>query len=170
MDSLEQILGGWYRDNGIRFRKWAEFYVLLKAIVSSWQPLLDIFKIKDDECAVCRNERWDLKDFIFKVLSAVIPQLPILQFPKWPDIVLDLSDIRLGIAIKVPNFRFDINPIRLPDLPSLSLPDLPSLSLNLPGIPTLPAIPPLPDLPDLPSLPKIALPSLPPPPKIPKLF
>ncbi len=170
VDSLEQLLWGWYRDNGIRFRKWAEFYVLLKAIVSSWQPLLDIFKIKDQECSVCRNERWDLKTFIFKIISAVIPQLPILQFPKWPDIVLDLSDIRLGIAIKVPNFRFNINPIRLPNLPSLTLPRLPSLSLNLPGIPVLPAIPNLPDLPDLPSLPKIALPSLPPPPKLPKLF
>lgn len=84
--------------------------------------------------------------------------------------MLDLSDIRLGIAIKVPNFDFNINPIRLPDLPMFSLPNMPSVSLDLPGINILPSIPPLPDLPDLPSLPKIALPSLPPPPKLPKIF
>lgn len=164
------MIGGWYRDNGVRFRKWAEFYVLMKAIVSTWQPLIDIFRIKDEECSVCRNERWDLKYFKFKLLSAVIPQLPIIQFPRWPDIVLDLSDIRFGIVVKVPDFRFNISPIRLPRLPVLTLPSLPTLTLNLPPLPTLPALPTLPDLPGLPSLPRINLPSLPPPPKIPKLF
>lgn len=142
----------------------------MKAIVSSWQPLIDIFKIKEEECSVCRNERWDLKTFTFKLISAIIPQLPIIQFPRWPDIVLDLSDIRFGIVVKVPDFRFNISPIRLPDLPLLSLPSLPNVTLNLPAIPTLPPIPTLPDLPDLPSLPTITLPSLPPPPKIPKIF
>lgn len=40
---IQQVTGGWLRDNGIRFRKWAELYVLLKAIADGWQPLLDIF-------------------------------------------------------------------------------------------------------------------------------
>ena len=142
----------------------------MKAIVSTWQPLLDIFKTKNDECSVCKNERHDLKYSKFKLLSAVIPSLPILQFPRWPDIVLDLSDIRYGIAVKVPDFRFNISPIRLPELPNISLPRLPTANLNLPPLPALPKIPELPNLPDLPSLPKIELPNLPPPPKIPKIF
>ena len=29
---IQQITGGWLRDNGIRFRKWAELYVLIRAI------------------------------------------------------------------------------------------------------------------------------------------
>jgi hypothetical protein len=94
IDALERMINGWYRDNGIRFKKWAEFYVLMKTIVQTWQPLLDLFKEKDASCAVCQNQRWDLKYWKFKLLSAVIPQMPILQFPRWPDIVLDLSDIR----------------------------------------------------------------------------
>ncbi len=142
----------------------------MKTIVATWQPFIDIWKAKDKSCSVCQNQRWDLKYFKFKLLSAVIPQIPILQFPRWPDIKIDFSDIRFGILIRVPDFKFNINPIRLPDLPSLGLPGMPSLSISLPSLPILPALPSLPDLPDLPSLPRIALPNLPPPPKLPKLF
>ena len=98
----------------------------------------------------------------------LIPSIPVIRFPRWPDIVLDLSDIRLGIAVSLPNFEPRISPIRLPDLPALSIGSL-SASLTLPPLQLLPAIPPLPDLPDLPSLPKIKLPDLPPPPKLPKI-
>ena len=44
VDIIEKTLVGWYRDNGIRFRKWAEFYVLVKAVMQSWQPVMEIFK------------------------------------------------------------------------------------------------------------------------------
>jgi hypothetical protein len=169
--ALEEMIGWWYRDNGMRFKKWAEFYVLMKTIVATWQPFIDIWREKDRSCSVCQNQRWDLKYFRFKALSAVIPSFPILQFPRWPDIVLDLSDIRLGILVSVPEFQFNISPIRLPDLPTLGLPGLPSLSVNFPNLPLLiPPVPNLPDLPDMPSIPQINLPNLPSPPKLPKLF
>jgi hypothetical protein len=170
VDNLEKMLNGWYRDNGLRFKKWAEFWVLMQAIVRSWQPFLDIWTQHDRTCSVCQNQRWDLNYWKFRALSAVIPQIPILQFPRWPDIVLDLSDIRFSVLFRVPDFRFQINPIRLPDLPNLNLPDMPSLSLTLPGLGQIPAPPNLPDLPDLPSLPRINLPNLPPPPRLPRIF
>ncbi len=44
VDIIEKTLVGWYRDNGIRFRKWAEFYVLVKSVMQSWQPVMEIFK------------------------------------------------------------------------------------------------------------------------------
>jgi hypothetical protein len=144
VDVLERMIGGWYRDNGIRFKKWAEFYVLIRTIVETWQPFLDLWRDKDRSCSVCQNQRWDLKYWKFKALSAVIPQIPILQFPRWPDIVLDLSDIRFGVIFRVPEFRFNISPIRLPDLPALSLPKMPSASLNLGFNLDIPAPPNLP--------------------------
>ena len=119
---------------------------------------------------MCRNERGDLKAYKIKLISMLIPSLPIIQMPRLPDIVLDLSDIRLGMTISVPEFDFRINPIRLPNLPLINLPAMPSASLSLPALPILPAIPNLPDLPDLPSLPRIQFPNLPPPPKLPKIF
>lgn len=169
VDAIEAMTSRWYSDNAIRFKKWAEFYVLMKTIIASWQPFIDIWMEKDRQCSVCQNQRWDLKYWKFKMLSAVIPKFPILQFPRWPDIVLDLSDIRFAIMIRVPDFRFRLNPIRLPSLPSFSLPTG-SLSFTFPDIGVIPPPPNLPDLPDLPSLPRINLPNLPPPPKLPKLF
>ncbi len=160
---------GWIHDNGIRFQKWAELYVLIKAIAESWQPLLDIFTETNAQCGVCRNERHNSQAWKFKLISAIIPQIPVISFPKWPDIVLDLSDVRLGIDIAVPDFNFRISPLKLPSLPSFSLPSSPNANFSLPTLPILPALPSLPDLPELPSLPMVKLPDLPPPPKLPKL-
>jgi hypothetical protein len=170
IETIQLFTGKWLKDNGVRFQKWAEFYVLMKAIVNSWQPIIDIFKNADALCGVCQNQRYTLDYWKFKLLSMLIPTLPVITFPKWPDIVLDLSDFRFAINVEVPNFTFNIMPIRLPNLPSLSLPSAPSLGLTFPALPLLPQIPNLPDLPELPSLPKISLPPLPPPPKLPKLF
>lgn len=119
---------------------------------------------------MCRNERYNAQYYKIKLISAIIPDLPIIKFPRWPDVILDLHDIRIGLHIAVPDFRFRLNPIRLPELGALNLPNASHLSLSLPNIPDLPKLPELPDLPDLPSLPKVSLPNLPPPPKLPKIF
>lgn len=108
-------------------------------------------------------------NFVFQLISAVIPSPPIIEFPKWPDIILDLHNIRAGMTIYMPDFEMNLRPIVLPDLPELHLPDLPNANLNLPALPLLPRFT-IPELPELPSLPTIELPDLPPPPKIPKLF
>lgn len=99
----------------------------------------------------------------------MIPKLPIIQFPKWPDIILDLHNVRAGITIYLPDFEINLRPIVLPTLPELKLPDVPSVNLQLPELPILPEFT-IPELPELPSLPTVELPDLPPPPKIPKLF
>lgn len=168
INTIQQITGGWLRDNGIRFRKWAELFVLIKSIADGWQPLLDIFLDTSVSCGVCRNERGNAQSWKFKLISALLPSIPVIKFPKWPDIILDLSDIRFAIKFGMPNFDIRFSPIRLPNLPSLSIGDL-SAGISLPALPILPALPPLPELPDLPSLPKIKLPDLPPPPKVPKI-
>ena len=103
------------------------------------------------------------------MVSAIIPSPPIIQFPKWPDIILDFHNIRAGMTIYMPDFEMNLRPIVLPDLPSLHLPDVPSVNFSLPPLPLLPRFT-IPELPELPSLPTIELPDLPPPPKIPKLF
>ncbi len=99
----------------------------------------------------------------------MIPQLPIIQFPKWPDIILDLHNVRAGMTVYLPDFQVNLRPIVLPTLPTLSLPDIPNASLSLPELPILPTFE-LPELPELPTLPSVELPDLPPPPQIPKLF
>ncbi len=115
------------KDNGIRFRKWAELFVLIKAIAESWQPLMDILTGTTKDCGVCHNQRNSTLDWKLKLLSGLIPMPPIIKFPRWPNIVLDLSDIRLGFNINVPDFKFNVKPLRLPSLPSLNLPDSPTI-------------------------------------------
>lgn len=169
IETISKITGGRIWENGKRFKAWVELYVLIKAILKSWQLLVDVFIDYDAACHQCKNERYDLLYFVWKLVSMVIPKIPVIQFPKWPDIYLDLHNIRVSLVIGLPEFEFNLRPIVLPTLPNLYLPNSPSARLNLPRLPLLPEFD-LPTLPDLPSLPTIELPNLPPPPKLPKLL
>jgi len=169
IEAISSLLGEWISTNGERFKAWVELFILIKSILKSWQLLIDVFKWYDEECHQCKNERQDLQTFIWQLIGGVIPKLPIIQFPKWPDIVLDLHNVRAGITVYIPDFDINLRPIVLPTLPELHLPDVPSVNLDLPELPLLPEFS-IPELPELPALPTVELPDLPPPPKIPKLF
>jgi len=171
VESISQMTTGWITKNWKRFKTWVELYVLIKAILKSWQLLIDVFVDYSAECQECKNTRWNLQKSIWKKVSMATPQIPVIQFPKWPDVILDLHNIRMWIKIVLPEFNFTNRPILLPTLPRLRLPDIPDLSLSF----TLPSLPVLPELniwelPDLPSIPSITLPNLPPPPTLPRIF
>jgi hypothetical protein len=91
---IQEVTTGWMSRNGKRFKAWVELYVLIKAILKSWQLVIDVFTGYEAECSACKNERWNLWQFIFKLISMILPQVPIIEFPKWPDIILDLHNIR----------------------------------------------------------------------------
>jgi hypothetical protein len=96
--------------------------------------------------------------------------MPVIQFPKWPDIILDLHNIRADINIKVPDFNITKRDISLPQLPQLKLPKINlDAKIELPELYLLKKIE-LDKLPDLPTLPTVTLPDLPPPPQLPSLF
>ena len=109
IEAIEKMTFGWIKENGVRFQRWAELFVLIKAIAESWQPIVDIFATTSASCGVCRNERHNSQYWKFKLISMLIPTIPVIAFPKWPDIVLDLSDIRLGMSVTVPDFNFRIS-------------------------------------------------------------
>lgn len=169
IDSISEIMGGRIWRNGDRFKSWVELFILTKAILKSWQLIVDIFYEYEEWCKECKNERHDLLWSIFELVSFTIPQIPVIEFPKWPDVVLDLHNIRWGLNIDLPEFDITPRPILLPELPSLSLPSVPTANLSLPSIPVLPELI-IPELPDIPSLPSIDLPDLPPAPSLPKLL
>lgn len=169
IEAIAELMGKWINENGQRFKAWVEVFLLVKAALKSWQSLIDVFIEYEESCHECKNERQDLQGFIWRLISAVIPSPPIIEFPKWPDIILDFHNIRAGMTIYMPDFDINWTPLVLPNLPNLSLPEVPSVNFSLPALPLLPPVE-IPELPDLPSLPTIELPDLPPPPKIPKLF
>ena len=177
VESVSAMTSWWIDENGKRFKAWVELYVLIKAILKSWQLLIDVFQDYDAECHECKNERNDLLNYEFKLIDAIIPKLPIIRFPKWPDIVLDLHNIRAGLSVKVPDFNLTQRPMVLPSLPELTLPEFDAsydgsfdLDFEFPKMPMLtwPDIPELPNL--IQGLPTVELPDLPPPPKLPEIF
>ena len=169
VEAISSLSWEWISTNGERFKAWVELYVLIKAILKSWQALIDVFLDFEAECRECQNERWDLIGFQFQLIDFLIPQIPVIEFPKWPDIVLDLHNIRAGITIVLPEFDIQERPVLLPTLPELRLPNVPNININLPSLAILPEIE-IGELRDLPTLPSIELPNLPPPPKLPKIF
>ena len=176
IDIISWILGWRIWKNGERFKAWVELYLLIKATLKSWQLLVDVFADYDAECSECKNERQNGLDEEFSLIDALIPDIPVIQFPKWPDVVLDLHNIRAWLTVALPEFNLNTKPILLPSFPKLYLPEVPNVdlavNLNLEWLLDIPILPSLeiPELPDLPTLPTIELPDLPPPPKLPKLL
>jgi hypothetical protein len=99
--------------------------MLIKAILKSWQLLVDVFVDYEASCHECKNERNDLQTFIWELVSAVVPQIPVIEFPKWPDIIVDLHNIRANLDISLPEFKVSVRPFIFPNLPNLNLPDSP---------------------------------------------
>ena len=176
VESVSALTWGWIDQNGKRFKAWVELYVLIKAILKSWQLLVDVFADYDAECHECKNERNDLLNFEFKLIDMIIPKIPVIKFPKWPDIILDLHNIRAGLVIKMPDFNVTQKPIVLPTLPDLKLPNFDananvaiSGKFEFPDMPLLEWFD-IPELHDLSWIPTVELPNLPPPPTLPKIF
>jgi|GEM_PF-207138 len=168
LDAFIQYLGGWVATNQKRVEQWVEAIHDIVVALTSWKALFQLALDFQESCDQCKNQRFSLFELLLK-LFAFIPEPPIIQFPKWPDIVIDFSQIQMGITIVWPQIKFVPEPLKIPSLPVFVIPEIPTLDLNIPDIPVLPALPPLPALPALPSLTLPDLPDLPPPPAIPGL-
>ena len=169
-DVIAQMMGGWMATIHEQLVSWAELILTIYEIFQNWKKLFDIFINFDASCSICTNERWANFGW-WMLLGLIIPDIPIISFPKWPDVVFDVSNISGAINIEIPMLHITPEPIPLPPIPYIRLPDFPhiSMSLSLPPLPILPRLPDLPDLPDLPPLPVVELPTLPSPPKLPDL-
>ncbi len=162
--AIQDLMGGWLYENGQRFKGWVEAFILITKLFDLWQVLLDVFNDYEVECGECRNERWNLQHWLWIIISAIIPPIPIIQMPRWPDIELDFSDIDLSLDIAYPVFDLNFYPISLPDAPAPTISGFP-----LDPMPQLPQIPDLNIDFEIPVIQLPNLPDLPPPPKIPEL-
>jgi hypothetical protein len=169
IEDFSAVMGGWIYRNGKTFKSWVEAFLLIQTILTSWQLIIDIFNDYNYQCQECKNERNDLQYFIWKLISIAIPKIPVITFPKWPDYIIDLHNVRAGINITLPEFNINWRPITLPRLPELDLPSDPNINIELPDLPLLPGFE-LPTLPRLPEFPSFDLPNLPAAPEIPKIY
>lgn len=165
-----QMFGGWWATLQQQVVSWAELVYTIIEIANNITDLFELFTNFDDRCDICTNER-NANFGWYSLLGLVIPEIPIIQMPKIPDIVLDLSELDVRLSVDLPLIKFIPEPLELPRLPFIKFPDLPTPSflVQLPPLPVLPQIPELPPLPELPPIPTLRLPTLPAPPKLPDL-
>ncbi len=175
LNQIIDLLGGWIVKNLIRYNLWKQFIATIQTILEGWQKILDVMVGYKNSCETCKAETFQFDLWTF--LMSFIPTPPIIKFPRWPDIKIDLSQINANFEIVLPRLHFIPDPVVFPKIPNLRLPGPPGLGagldfeldFELPGIPMLPELPALPQLPDLPSFSLPDLPDLPPPPKIPEI-
>ncbi len=168
LDSITEMIGGYITKIEATLTQWITLVLTITEIVKDVGASINSFVDLQKECKLCTNERYNLS--LFFPIGITVPEVPPIPFPKWPDVVLDVSQINPNLNIIIPNINFVAEEIVFPQLPNIKLPESPDISIgfSLPGIPLLPTLPELPNLPDLPPIPTVKLPDLPPPPKLPE--
>lgn len=170
LDAVMNFVGGYISRQTRIIESWMRAVSEVIRAFQSWKMVLDLILEYQQSCDRCKNDRFSKLGLLLRVFAA-IPEPPVIPLPKWPDIIVDLSQIKTGVHIVWPDVVFRPMPILLPDIPTINLPDLiPGLTIHIPGF-EVPDIPDfiLPNLPDLPPLPLPQLPDLPRPPRIPSL-
>lgn len=193
LDAIMNTTGGYIKRQQKIIESWIKTIKDVMKTFKEWKMILDVVSEYQQSCDKCKSDRFGKLGLLMQLFVA-IPDIPIIPLPKWPDVVVDFSQIKTGIKIIWPDVVFRPEPIILPNLPDITLPDiLPdgiggesggdgsgggssgtglngilsqlNFNLNLPDISKFS----LPTLPDLPQIPLPQLPDLPRPPKIPGL-
>lgn len=173
LDILLSKTAGYLSENVERIEAWMQWFVDMTSIIDGWKALIDLSVDFMDSCDKCTNQRYSGLQLLFS-LFVFIPEFPVLELPKLPDIVIDVSHIQAGVDVVWPDISFQATPITLPELERLVLPraDL-NLDFDLDlgvNIPVLPEFNIDFEFPELPGLVLPDLPSIPAPPAIPEIF
>ena len=176
LDAIMNYTGGYIKRQQIIIESWIKTIQDTIKTFKQWKLIFDVVSEYQQSCDKCKSDRFSKLGFLMQLFVA-LPDIPIIPLPKWPDIVVDFSQIKTGVKIIWPDVVFRPEPITLPNLPDITLPDvIPDLNLDLSGLNfnfnvSLPDLSKfsLPTLPDLPQIPLPQLPDLPRPPKIPGL-
>lgn len=172
IDAIINNSGSYIRRQSKRIESWMKAIEQTIKTIKDWKALLDLMLEYQVSCDQCKNDRFSKLGLLLQIFVA-IPDLPVIPMPKWPDLVIDVSNIKTGLKVVWPDLVFKLEPIHLPNLPTINLPKLipdVKIDFDIPKI-ELPNLPnfQLPNLPDLPAIPIPNLPDLPKPPKIPQI-
>ncbi|MBT6293934.1 hypothetical protein HOJ01_03955 [bacterium] len=170
LDWGDQILTNvvdWFAQNTKNLSTWTKMFESLIKIYNNFNFIFQVFIDFFDKCDDCKTRRGSsFIDIILGLIPDIGDSLPFMEFPKIPDITLDISKIKTGLFIKMPIIKFNPQPLPLPRMNfEMTFPSAPDLDIGLVfgsiKIPVLPGPPDLSTLIDLPDLPKIQIPVLP---------
>jgi len=172
LDAIMNYTGGYIKRQQKIIESWIKTIQDTIKTFKQWKVILDVITEYQQSCDKCKSDRFSKLGLLMQLFVA-IPDIPIVPLPKWPDVVVDFSQIKTGMKIVWPDVIFRPEPIILPNLPDITLPEvLPDVGIDLSGLDFNLNLPDLskfslPKLPDLPQVPLPQLPDLPRPPKIP---
>lgn len=167
VDAITDLMDGWFQRNSERAKSWIRFFKTAREILKEWQNIVKMLDEPMKKCNKCTTDNYETGGTVFDIVFGSIPTPPVVEFPKLPNIVLDVSQIKAALTVEVPRLEFYPLPIALQALPRLKLPRVPTVTLVIPDIKRLDALEPFQKLPDFPDLPIPKLPDIPPPPSLP---
>ena len=166
IDCLTDYLWWWIARNKKIAIAYIKLYYEIKAILELLNNISLVFDDYKNSCSACKASSYLSNFSLAQLFMSLIPEPPVIKMPKWPDIIIDLSDVQLWITVNIPEINFRVREVYIPNL------DLPTLwfwNLNLPMLKIPPFDLKLPELPEIPAVEIPKLPDLPPPPKLPEL-
>lgn len=125
-DVINEYWSEWIEKNERAVKKWEEFGSDTKKTIQTWKEIPEILKkfakatSSSNGGSMTRGTllAW-LKNFI---LSAI--KFPIIPMPQVPDIEIDLSEVKIGVKLEIPELEFnavEVSPDMTPPIPNFEV-------------------------------------------------
>ena len=118
IDTIINYMGGYFKKQMLRVKGWTDLITQIKDLLGIWEELNNMMKEYMKNCDTCSSDRYSLFQTLVTTLTGVLPEIPVVPFPKWPDFYFDFSKIQLGYKIVWPDVTFRAEEIILPQHPT----------------------------------------------------
>jgi hypothetical protein len=134
VNNLFGYLSFWMTTNANRFSSYVDAIILIMNVIKTYQILVDFSTNRSSKCGTCTNDTYNQNNCKLAILCQFFNiQLPILQIPnfKIPNIILDFSELNVGLDLLLPVFNFQPAKVDLPNIPNLPTPPNLQIDLNI---------------------------------------
>lgn len=125
-DVINEYWAEWIDRNQRAIDKWIEFGEEAKKAIAAWADIPNILK-KFGEATSSANggsmSRGSLMSWLKNLMLSAI-KFPVIPMPQVPDVEIDLSGVKIGMLVEVPQLEFtpvEVAPGALPVIPNLEL-------------------------------------------------
>ena len=120
-DVISDYWSTWTKKNKKAAKEWKKFGKKTTAIIKTWNEIPQLFKDFTTTCTpgggggATSVNRGSLLTWVMKILLSSI-KFPVIPMPQFPDIVVDLSKVKIGVSMTIPEISFHPVNVSLPDI------------------------------------------------------
>ncbi len=120
---VEVYWSTWINKNKQAVKEWKKFAKKVKGIVDTWNDIPNLFKDFTVSCVpgggggASSVNRGTMISWLLKILLSAV-KLPVIPMPQMQNTMIDLSDVKIGVSVTVPEISFSPVPVSLPKLPT----------------------------------------------------